>query len=253
MARASCRAPAGPPCSSAWLRLGGAPHGLRRHGVEATRCCGRWPGRQAALPGAREPGLDARTPVAAVSPSIHARRAWAMQRRCVVAGGGSGGWSGHRMAVERAQLFHFENFSAVRASARVLPSSAAGARVQDAGYPISHPATTETATCRFNFTVNGRAVTVDAPPNTLLVQAIREHLHLTGTHVGCDTAQCGACTVHRQRPAIKSCNVLAGAGGRRRDHHHRRHRRRPTAPCTRCRPPSRNATACNAASARPAW
>ncbi len=58
------------------------------------------------------------------------------------------------------------------------------------------------------FTVNGRAVTVDAPPNTFLVHAIREHLHLTGTHVGCDTAQCGACTVHVNGRAIKSCNVL---------------------------------------------
>jgi carbon-monoxide dehydrogenase small subunit len=56
--------------------------------------------------------------------------------------------------------------------------------------------------------VNGQAVTVDAPPNTLLVQAIREHLRLTGTHVGCDTAQCGACTVHLNGKAIKSCNVL---------------------------------------------
>lgn len=59
-----------------------------------------------------------------------------------------------------------------------------------------------------HFTVNGRAVTVDAPPNTFLVHAIREHLHLTGTHVGCDTAQCGACTVHVNGRAIKSCNVL---------------------------------------------
>jgi len=59
-------------------------------------------------------------------------------------------------------------------------------------------------------TVNGRAVTVDAPPNTFLVHAIREHLHLTGTHVGCDTAQCGACTVHVNGRAIKSCNVLVG-------------------------------------------
>ena len=57
-------------------------------------------------------------------------------------------------------------------------------------------------------TVNGRDVTVDAPPNTFLVHAIREHLHLTGTHVGCDTAQCGACTVHVDGRAIKSCNVL---------------------------------------------
>ena len=58
------------------------------------------------------------------------------------------------------------------------------------------------------FTVNGRAVTVDAPPNTLLVFAIREHLHLTGTHVGCDTAQCGACTVLVNGRAVKSCNML---------------------------------------------
>ncbi len=57
-------------------------------------------------------------------------------------------------------------------------------------------------------TVNGQAVTVDAPPNTLLVQAIRDNLRLTGTHVGCDTAQCGACTVHVNGRAIKSCNVL---------------------------------------------
>ncbi len=56
--------------------------------------------------------------------------------------------------------------------------------------------------------VNGKAVTVDAAPNTLLVQALREHLHLTGTHVGCDTAQCGACTVHVNGRAVKSCNML---------------------------------------------
>ena len=61
-----------------------------------------------------------------------------------------------------------------------------------------------------SFTVNGREVTVDAPPNTFLVQALREHLLLTGTHVGCDTAQCGACTVHLNGRAIKSCNVLVG-------------------------------------------
>ncbi len=57
--------------------------------------------------------------------------------------------------------------------------------------------------------VNGKAATIDVAPNTLLVQAIREHLHLTGTHVGCDTAQCGACTVHLNGRAIKSCNTLA--------------------------------------------
>jgi carbon-monoxide dehydrogenase small subunit len=58
------------------------------------------------------------------------------------------------------------------------------------------------------FTVNGKNVTLEAAPNTLLVQALREQMHLTGTHVGCDTAQCGACTVLMDGNAIKSCNVL---------------------------------------------
>jgi len=60
-----------------------------------------------------------------------------------------------------------------------------------------------------NFKVNGRAASVDVPPNTLLVQVLREHLQLTGAHVGCDTAQCGACTVIVNGRAIKSCNTLA--------------------------------------------
>jgi len=59
------------------------------------------------------------------------------------------------------------------------------------------------------FKINGKAASVDVAPNTLLVQAIRENLHLTGTHVGCDTAQCGACTVLLNGRAIKSCNTLA--------------------------------------------
>jgi carbon-monoxide dehydrogenase small subunit len=59
-----------------------------------------------------------------------------------------------------------------------------------------------------HLTVNGKSVTVEAAPNTLLVQALREHLHLTGTHVGCDTAQCGACTVIVNGDAVKSCNIL---------------------------------------------
>ena len=57
--------------------------------------------------------------------------------------------------------------------------------------------------------VNGKAASVDVPPNTLLVTAIREHLKLTGTHVGCDTAQCGACTVHLDGRAVKACSMLA--------------------------------------------
>ena len=61
-----------------------------------------------------------------------------------------------------------------------------------------------------SLTVNGEARTLDVPANTLLVDIIREHLGLTGTHVGCDTSQCGACTVHMNGTAVKSCAVLAG-------------------------------------------
>src|SRR5213595_3395617 len=59
-------------------------------------------------------------------------------------------------------------------------------------------------------TVNGKAVTGDIDPRTLLVQFLRENLRLTGTHVGCDTSQCGACVVHIDGRAVKSCTVLAG-------------------------------------------
>ena len=60
-----------------------------------------------------------------------------------------------------------------------------------------------------NLTVNGTPVTASIDPRTLLVQFIRDHLRLTGTHVGCDTAQCGACTVHLDGRAVKSCSMLA--------------------------------------------
>jgi aerobic carbon-monoxide dehydrogenase small subunit len=59
------------------------------------------------------------------------------------------------------------------------------------------------------FKVNGKAASLDVAPNTLLSTAIREHLKLTGTHIGCDTAQCGACTVMVNGRSIKSCNTLA--------------------------------------------
>ena len=62
---------------------------------------------------------------------------------------------------------------------------------------------------RVSLTVNGKAVTGDVDPRTLLVQFLREHLRLTGTHVGCDTSQCGACVVHVNGKAIKSCTILA--------------------------------------------
>ena len=59
-------------------------------------------------------------------------------------------------------------------------------------------------------TVNGKAVSVEVEDRTLLVNLLRDHLNLTGTHVGCDTSQCGACVVHIDGRAVKSCTVLAG-------------------------------------------
>ena len=58
-------------------------------------------------------------------------------------------------------------------------------------------------------TVNGKAVTADVEPRLLLVQFLRENLRLTGTHVGCDTSQCGACVVHVNGRAVKSCTIFA--------------------------------------------
>ncbi len=62
---------------------------------------------------------------------------------------------------------------------------------------------------KVSMTVNGKAVSADVDPRTLLVQFIRENLRLTGTHVGCDTSQCGACVVHVDGKAVKSCTTLA--------------------------------------------
>ena len=58
-------------------------------------------------------------------------------------------------------------------------------------------------------TVNGAPRTAEVEPRTLLVHLLREHLNLTGTHVGCDTSNCGACTVWLDGEAVKSCTVLA--------------------------------------------
>ncbi len=65
------------------------------------------------------------------------------------------------------------------------------------------------STVNLQLSVNGRQVNTDIDPRTLLVQLIRDQLHLTGTHVGCDTAQCGCCTVHVDGVAVKSCSILA--------------------------------------------
>jgi len=62
---------------------------------------------------------------------------------------------------------------------------------------------------KLSLTVNSKAVSADVEARTLLVTLLREHLKLTGTHVGCDTSQCGACVVHVDGRAVKSCTMLA--------------------------------------------
>jgi len=66
-------------------------------------------------------------------------------------------------------------------------------------------------TVRVAMTVNGKATSADVDPRTLLVHYLRENLRLTGTHVGCDTSQCGACVVHVDGRAAKSCTLLAAS------------------------------------------
>jgi len=64
-------------------------------------------------------------------------------------------------------------------------------------------------TVKVSLTVNGKPASAEVEERTLLVNFIRDTLRLTGTHVGCDTAQCGACTIHMNGRAVKSCNMLA--------------------------------------------
>ncbi|MYF69563.1 MAG: (2Fe-2S)-binding protein [Proteobacteria bacterium] len=64
-------------------------------------------------------------------------------------------------------------------------------------------------TLMVTMTLNGESVSAEVEGRTLLVQLIRDHFRLTGTHVGCDTSQCGACVVHMNGQSVKSCTVLA--------------------------------------------
>src|SRR2546425_5776868 len=62
-----------------------------------------------------------------------------------------------------------------------------------------------------SMTVNGKVASADIDPRMLLVHFLRDQLRLTGTHVGCDTSQCGACVVHVDGRAVKSCTILAAS------------------------------------------
>ena len=64
-------------------------------------------------------------------------------------------------------------------------------------------------TYKVSMTVNGKKVSAEIDPRMLLVELLRERLRLTGTHVGCDTSQCGACTVHMNGESVKSCSLFA--------------------------------------------
>ena len=96
-------------------------------------------------------------------------------------------------------------------------------------------------------TVNGSRIERDVEPRTLLVYFLREELGLTGTHIGCDTSSCGACTVHLDGEAVKSCTVLAvqadGVDG------HDDRGPRATTGCTPSSRPSTRRMRCSAATA----
>ena len=63
---------------------------------------------------------------------------------------------------------------------------------------------------KVTMTVNGKAVSKEVSGNTLMTEFLRDELHLTGTHVGCDTSQCGACVIHVDGESVKACSIFAG-------------------------------------------
>jgi carbon-monoxide dehydrogenase small subunit len=85
------------------------------------------------------------------------------------------------------------------------------AQAPAAGAAAAAPPREAGGTVKVGMTVNGKQAAADVDPRTLLVQFLRENLRLTGTHVGCDTSQCGACVVHLDGRAVKSCTVLAAS------------------------------------------
>ena len=98
-------------------------------------------------------------------------------------------------------------FSLFRKGQGSTPAAPAPSQAARAAAPRSP----ESGMTKVSMTVNGKAATAEIDPRTLLVQFLRENLRLTGTHVGCDTSQCGACVVHLDGRAVKSCTVLAAS------------------------------------------
>jgi carbon-monoxide dehydrogenase small subunit len=92
-------------------------------------------------------------------------------------------------------------------NAAIPPVNLAGAAANAKNRPFL-PRIREKPMPAVKLIVNGKPVSADVDPRTLLVQFLRENLRLTGTHVGCDTSQCGACVVHVNGKAVKSCTLL---------------------------------------------
>src|ERR1700681_2320960 len=96
----------------------------------------------------------------------------------------------------------FSLFRKGQASAPAAPAPAQATRA-------ATPRSPENGMTKVSMTVNGKTAAGEIDPRTLLVQFLREDLRLTGTHVGCDTSQCGACVVHMNGKEVKSCTVFA--------------------------------------------
>src|SRR5581483_2303641 len=90
-----------------------------------------------------------------------------------------------------------------------FPSQRCGVGVRSAEEATTQEERGMSRSVPVRLTVNGEERQLDVEPRLLLVHALRDHLGLTGTHVGCDTSNCGACTVHLDGHAVKSCTVLA--------------------------------------------
>ena len=132
---------------------------------------------------------------------------------------------------------------------RVEPLVARVTSGEDHEHVTVHTCSKESTMTRVNVTVDGVLCSDDIEPRTLLVQYLRDTVGKVGTVVGCDTSNCGACTVHLDGRSVKSCNVLAVQADGARGHHDRGHRRR-AASCTRCSRPSTTTTPSSAATAR---